>query len=83
MRQTGLLLETEISFGHNFPKYQLEFVDEALIKQAVEKSKADFAYFDRKSMRSKEKNQISKTLEKLGLKVLKESEIRENYGHES
>lgn len=83
MRQTGLLLETEISFGHNFPKYQLEFVDEALIRQAVEKSKADFAYFDRKSMRSKEKNQISKTLEKLGLKVLKESEIRENYGHES
>lgn len=83
IRQTGLLLETEISFGHNFPKYQLEFVDEALIKQAVEKSKADFAYFDRKSMRSKEKNQISKTLEKLGLKVLKESEIRENYGHES
>lgn len=83
MRQTGLLLETEVSFGHNFPKYQLEFVDEALIRQAVEKSKADFAYFDRKSMRSKDRNRISKTLEKLGLRVLKESEIRENYGHES
>ena len=83
MRQTGLLLETEVSFGHNFPKYQLEFVDEALIRQAVEKSKADFAYFDRKSMRSKDRNRISKTLEKLGLRVLKESEIKENYGHES
>ena len=80
MRQTGLLLETEVSFGHNFPKYQLEFVDEALIRQSIEKSKADFAYFDRKSMKSEDRNRISKVLENLGLRILKESEIRENYG---
>jgi D-aminoacyl-tRNA deacylase len=83
MRQTGLLLETDISFGHNFPKHQLEFVDEALIMQAVEKSNADFAYFDRKSMKSEDINRISAVLDKLGLKVLKESEIRGQYGHES
>lgn len=83
MRQTGLLLETDISFGHNFPKYQLEFVDEALIRQAVEKSNAEFAYFDRKSMKSEDRNRISEILGKLGLRVLKESEIREKYGHES
>lgn len=83
MRQTGLLLETGISFGHNFPKYQLEFVDEDLVRQAVEKSNAEFAYFDRKSMRSEEKKRISEILEKLGLKVLKESEIREKYGIEN
>jgi D-aminoacyl-tRNA deacylase len=80
MRQTGLLLETDISFGHNFPKYQLEFVDEALIRKAIEKSEADFAYFDRKSMRSEDRNRISEVLEKLGIRVLKESEIREKYG---
>lgn len=83
MRQTGLLLETEISFGHNFPKYQLEFVDEALIKQAIEKSEAEFAYFDRKSMKSEDRNRISEILEKFGLKVLKESEIREKYEYKS
>ncbi len=83
IRQTGLLLETGISFGHNFPKYQLEFVDEALIRQAIEKSKADFAYFDRKSMKSEDRHRISEILDKLGLKVLKESEIREQYGYES
>lgn len=83
MRQTGLLLETEISFGHNFPKYQLEFVDEALIKQAIEKSEAKFAYFDRKSMKSEDRNRISEILEKFGLKVLKESEIREKYEYKS
>lgn len=82
MRQTGLLLETGISFGHNFPKHQLEFVDEALIRQAVDKSGAEFAYFDRKSMKSEDRNRISGILDKLGLKVLKESEIREKYGHD-
>lgn len=83
MRQTGLLLETKISFGHNFPKYQLEFVDEALIRQAIEKSGAEFAYFDRKSMKSEDRNRISEILEKFGLRVLKESEIREKYGLDS
>jgi len=80
-RQTGLLLETGISFGHNFPKYQLDFVDEALVRQAVVKSGAEFAYFDRKSMKSEERNRISQILDKLGLMVLKESEIREKYGY--
>lgn len=83
MRQTGLLLETRISFGHNFPKYQLEFVDEALIRKAIEKSGAEFAYFDRKSMKSEDRNRISEILGKLGLRVLKELEIREKYGLES
>lgn len=81
MRQTGLLFETSISFGHNFPKYKLEFLDEVLIRQAIEKSKADFAYFDRKSMKSEERKKISEILEKLGFSVLKESEIREKYGY--
>jgi D-aminoacyl-tRNA deacylase len=58
-------------------------VDEALIKQAVEKSSADFAYFDRKSMKSEDRKRISEILDKLGLSVLKESEIREQYGYES
>jgi len=83
MRQTGLLFETGISFGHNFPKYQLEFVDEALIRQAIEKSNADFAYFDRKSMKSEDRNRISEILEKLEIKILKESEIKETYGYDS
>lgn len=78
-RQTGLMLETEISFGHNFPKYQLEFVDEALVRQAVEKSKADLVYFDRKSMKSADRKRIAEIIEKLGLPILKESEIREKY----
>lgn len=79
-RQTGLVLETGITFGHNFPKYKLEELDEALISQALEKSGADFVYFDRKSMKSKDKNRISEIVEKLGYSVLKESEIREQYG---
>jgi D-aminoacyl-tRNA deacylase len=58
-------------------------VDETLILQAVNKSDADFAYFDRKSMKSGDRNRISAILKKLGIMVLKESEIREQYGTES
>ncbi len=83
MRQTGLLFETGISFGHNFPKYQLEFADEALIRQAIEKSDADFAYFDRKSMKSEDRKRISEILDKLEIKILKESEIKEKYGYDN
>lgn len=82
IRQTGLLLETGISFGHNFPKYRLESIDEALIRQAIEKSGADFVYFDRKSMKSADRKRILEIVEKLGLSVLKESEIREKYGQD-
>ncbi|MDD3043598.1 MAG: D-aminoacyl-tRNA deacylase, partial [Methanosarcinaceae archaeon] len=81
-RQTGLVLETEVAFGHNFPKYQLEFVDEALVRQAVEKSKADFVYFDRKSMKSEDRKRITEIIRKLDLPVLKESEIRGIYSVE-
>jgi D-aminoacyl-tRNA deacylase len=80
IRQTALLFETRISFGHNFPKYQLGFLDEPLIRQAIEKSGAEFAYFDKKSMKSEDRKRISGILEKMGLRILKESEIREKYG---
>jgi len=34
-------------------------------------------------MKSEDRHRISEILDKLGLKVLKESEIREQYGYES
>ena len=76
-RQTKLILETEITFGHNFPKYQLDSLDDRLILEAFEKSNADFAYFDRKSMNAAQRNRISAVIEALGYEVLRESAIRE------
>lgn len=78
-RQTKLIFETEITFGHNFPKYQLDHLDEELIREALVKSNADFAYLDRKSMNAAQRNRISMIIEDLGYEVLRESTIRERF----
>ena len=79
-RQTELILEAEITFGHNFPDYQLPHVDKSMVMQAYEKSKANFVYFDRKSMSSRERERLYKIVEELGYLHLRESEIRELKG---
>ncbi|MEZ5335542.1 MAG: D-aminoacyl-tRNA deacylase [Methanolobus sp.] len=79
-RQTGLILETGVTFGHNFPDYQLANVDREMMMQALEKSNADFVYFDRKSMSSKERERLSALVDELGYILLRESEINESEG---
>jgi D-aminoacyl-tRNA deacylase len=76
-RQTELILDAEVTFGHNFPDYQLSFVDKDMIVQAFEKSDADFAYFDRKSMSAKERERLSGLIDELKLILLRESDIKE------
>ncbi|MEA1907900.1 MAG: D-aminoacyl-tRNA deacylase [Euryarchaeota archaeon] len=79
-RQTKLIFETGITFGHNFPKYQLDSLDDGLILESLEKSGADFAYFDRKSMNAAQRNRINAVIDDLGYEVLRESAIRERFG---
>ncbi len=79
-RQTKLIFETTITFGHNFPRYQLDSLDCELIRDAMVKSDADFAYFDRKSMNAAQRNRISGIIENLGYEVLRERTIRERFG---
>jgi D-aminoacyl-tRNA deacylase len=76
-RQTELILDSEVTFGHNFPDYQLAFVDREMIIQAFEKSCADFAYFDKKSMSAKERERLSALMNELHYIILRESDIRE------
>lgn len=79
-RQSKLLFETDITFGHNFPSYQLPHINKEMIKVAFEKSDADFVYFDRKSMSARERERIGKIVEELGYEVLREGDIREMNG---
>ncbi|WP_340820231.1 D-aminoacyl-tRNA deacylase [Methanolobus sp. WCC4] len=76
-RQTELILNSNITFGHNFPDYQLSHVDRDMVIQAFNRSKADLVYFDRKSMSSKERQRLSEIIEELGYISLRENEIRE------
>lgn len=75
-RQTKLVCETDIAFGHIFPSYNLDKLDRDMLKQAFDKSKADFAYFDRKSMNAEQRERIGALVEGLGFEVLRESDIR-------
>jgi len=78
--QTQLVLGTDITFGHNFPEYQLEHVDKEMISQAFEKSLAHFAYLDRKSMPTKTRERISRIIEELNYPIFRESNIHEMKG---
>ena len=75
-RQTKLTLEAEVAFGHIFPNYQLERLDEEMIREAFLKSDADFGYIDRKAMRANLRNKLIETINRLGYNVLREKEIR-------
>jgi D-aminoacyl-tRNA deacylase len=78
-RQTDLMLEAKIAFGHLFSSYQVESLDRDILKEAGEKSGASFAYLDRKSLRSENRNGISPILEEIGLPILRSKEIRSRF----
>ena len=79
-RQTSLVLSYDIAFGHIFPSYALPHLDEEMVRQAFAKSRADFAYFDRKSMKGEEREKLKEMVENIGFEVLKESDIKDMDG---
>lgn len=79
-RQTALIFETDVAFGHIFPSHTLDLLDEEMIHQAFIRSKADFAYIDRKSMKAQQRERLSAMIERTGYEMLKESDIRDMDG---
>lgn len=79
-RQTALIFETDVTFGHIFPNHALDDLDESMIRQAFVKSNADFAYFDRKAMKAQQREKLRDMVESAGFEVLKESDIRDMDG---
>ncbi len=79
-RQTGLILSTGIAFGHIFPSHALDELDEFMVRQAFARSRAEFAYFDRKSMKGEQREKLRKIIESIGFEVLKESDIKDMDG---
>jgi D-aminoacyl-tRNA deacylase len=79
-RQTALIFETDVAFGHIFPSHALDYLDEEMIHQAFTRSKADFAYIDRKSMKAQQRERLGAMIEHTGYEVLKESDIRDMDG---
>ncbi|OPX80463.1 MAG: D-tyrosyl-tRNA(Tyr) deacylase [Methanosaeta sp. PtaB.Bin039] len=78
-QQTDLMLNTAVSFGHMFSKYQCDQLDREALEEASSLSKATMAYLDRKSLGSAERNRLISILESLEIPTLRSREIRERY----
>ena len=78
-RQTELLFENDIAFGHLFSSYQVGSLDLETVDDARFKSGAGFAYLDRKSLRSDERKKIAGFLKDLGIPLMKGREIRSQF----
>jgi D-aminoacyl-tRNA deacylase len=78
-RQTDLMFKATVAFGHLFSNYQMAGVNQEVIEEACRKSKASYAYLDRKSLRSEERKRIEKILAELDLPVLRSREIRAKF----
>jgi len=74
-RQTQLVLESALTFGHCFSSYVLSDLEDDVVGQAFAKSGTMYAYIDRKSMSSDIREKIGGMLERLGCTVLREHEF--------
>ncbi len=78
-RQTELLFEAAVAFGHLFSNYQMAGVNREVVEEACSKSNATYAYLDRKSLRSAERKRIEGILAEMDLPVLRSREIRAKF----
>jgi len=74
-RHTDVALERRVAFGHLLPAYALPSVDEAMLAQAVDASRATLAYVHRKSVSKPEARRLEERLEALGVKVVREADL--------
>lgn len=65
-----IVLDSDIAIGHVCPKYMLEYLDEDMIKQAIERTepRAELVILDWKGLKEFKKR-ISEMLEKMDIKV--------------
>jgi D-aminoacyl-tRNA deacylase len=78
-RQTSLMLDSDIAFGHLFSSYQASALGPELLAEAAALSRASYAYMDKKSFRSQEKHQISELIRDLGVPLLDGRDIQERF----
>jgi D-aminoacyl-tRNA deacylase len=78
-RQTSLMLNTDIAFGHLFSNYRVNEISYDLVEKAKEKSRADYAYIDRKSFKAEERDRLIAIIHEIGMPILRSKEIRKRF----
>jgi len=68
----------KIALGHIAPKYAVQYVDEELVKQMIERTtpRPELAVLDWKGLKGAERRRITEVCENLGLKVEKSSAFK-------
>jgi Uncharacterized protein conserved in archaea len=79
-RQTISIFRTKLAFGHMFPKYQLETITEEVILKAFQRTGANLAFFDKKSMRGPDRRRVTEILEKNNIPILNDRESVTEFG---
>lgn len=78
-RQTELIFNSRVAFGHMFSSYQVPDLDLEVVDLARVLSNAAYAYIDRKSLRSAERRRLEGMVAETGLPMLKAEEIRSRF----
>ncbi len=78
-RQTELIFNSAVAFGHLFSSYQIGGLNRDIVDDACRKSRATYAYLDRKSLRSEDRKRTEGILDELDLPVLRGREIRAQF----
>ena len=78
-RQTEIVLETTVTFGHIFAKYTFESLTPEFLINAYEVSEAEFIVIDEKSVNAKVKEKIFTAAQKVGAEVLKSKEVKRSF----
>ncbi|MFQ5815086.1 MAG: D-aminoacyl-tRNA deacylase [Candidatus Hydrothermarchaeaceae archaeon] len=73
---TKVVLGSELAVGHILPSYSIGHLREETLLQAVEKTKASFAYLDRKGMRAYERSRILEMASKIGLELKRGRDLK-------
>ncbi len=74
-RQTAIALETNGAFGHMMHTRNVAAVDEAMIRQMIEKSGAIAAHIDKKALSKQENHHLEGILAKIGVPELTEGDL--------
>ena len=76
-RFTELALRYRISFGHMAPKYALQYLDEDMLTQMVEKSRAKYVYFHKSGLKRSDITRLSGILEGMGVRRVRTEDLEE------
>ncbi len=75
-RMTEVALTNKISFGHMVPGYATDTLDEAMVRQLMERTPGvEGVYFHRKALSKPRLRELKALCEELGLKVLSSKDI--------